>query len=597
MTKIRINALPQPKGTEPIKVKKTIQPVEKGDPFNMEIEKGEFVIGNFDHTGFPSTFVAGGSKHYAGGTDINAPENTFVFSNDKTMRIKNKEVVESFGKKEKKTGYTPAKIAKQYDNNSFLKVLADKDTDRLQRETAEDMIKNYNSKLGKLSLAQESMKGFPEGLPFVAMPYLEEMGIDPTTLVHGTGDTATVPTPGEEDVQQSKFGGTLKLKITGVPNKQAGGPSPNKSLAYNEEFVNDLIEKKGPGYLGALPVNFNPVDRGMVDDKQVQVKGSDNIYGKKDWTSAELFPDFRNRNAWYFEQHPEFDPRSAKDVKAFQSAYNEKAKSMGLKPYFSSKPGSKYSLDGKFGEVTFSTPNLDYKPQPVAAPPAYVAPANTSRSLPVLKKPAIQEAPVNQDNPFWTQDLIKMQGAVGDYNRIKKYMPWQAGFETYLPQGNYFDPTRELAANSEQAATQYQALSAFSGPQQLNSRMSAVSGNALANAANILGKYNNMNIAEANQVEQNRTTILNQSSQVRAVQATGLYDKTVATNQNFDNAKAAARNNIRESIVNGLTNRGRTQALNVMNKQYRVDPRTGFVNFTGVPGVIDPAQRTQDISD
>ena len=39
------------------------------------------------------------------------------------------------------------------------------------------MIKNYNSKLGALALAQESKKGFHQGIPAAARPYMDEMGL------------------------------------------------------------------------------------------------------------------------------------------------------------------------------------------------------------------------------------------------------------------------------------------------------------------------------------------------------------------------------------------------------------------------------------
>ena len=75
-----------------------------------------------------------------------------------------------FGKSKKKGGYTPAELAKPYDINKYKAILMDKDSDRLDRENAELMIKNYIMKLGALAIAQESKKGFPQGIPEMARP-------------------------------------------------------------------------------------------------------------------------------------------------------------------------------------------------------------------------------------------------------------------------------------------------------------------------------------------------------------------------------------------------------------------------------------------
>lgn len=92
------------------------------------------------------------------------------------MKIKDPEVLKMFDLKPKKGGFTPADIAKKYDINSYKKLLYDPNTDELTRKTATLMIKNYIMKLGYLSIIQEAMKGFPQGMPEAAKPVLETMG-------------------------------------------------------------------------------------------------------------------------------------------------------------------------------------------------------------------------------------------------------------------------------------------------------------------------------------------------------------------------------------------------------------------------------------
>jgi hypothetical protein len=164
---------------------------------------------------------------------------------------------------------------------------------------------------------------------------------------------------------------------------------------------------------------------------------------------------------------------------------------------------------------------------------------------------------------------------------IKKYMPWQAGYNPTLMDPTFYDPTRELAANASAANISSQAIGMYAGPQSMNSRLSQVQGNATKNAADILGRYNNMNVGVANQFEANNAGIMNQYGADKANQATNLFDKNTIVNQQFDNSKNMARQNLRQSYIDAITNRGQTQALNSIQQQYQVDPSTGgYINFT-----------------
>jgi hypothetical protein len=143
------------------------------------------------------------------------------------MRIKDPTILAQFGMPFKKGGYTPAEIAKKYDTSKYKKILADPNTDDLQRETAELMIANNNLKLAKLAIYQESMKGFPQGMPQVGMPYLEEMEIDPAQFVQenpGQGDDETA-----EADNMSRFGGPL-------PKAQWGKNTQSKMLPKFSEY-------------------------------------------------------------------------------------------------------------------------------------------------------------------------------------------------------------------------------------------------------------------------------------------------------------------------------------------------------------------------
>jgi hypothetical protein len=60
-----------------------------------------------------------------------------------------------------------------------------------------------------------------------------------------------------------------------------------------------------------------------------------------------------------------------------------------------------------------------------------------------------------------------------------------------------------------------------------------------------------------------------------------LYDQNTIANQQYDNAKLAMRNNLRNQYTNAMTNRSKTDALNQLYPQYAVSPGTGgFMHFT-----------------
>jgi len=191
--------------------------------------------------------------------------------------------------------------------------------------------------------------------------------------------------------------------------------------------------------------------------------------------------------------------------------------------------------------------------------------------------------------PFWLQDIINTAGAASDLYSIRKHQPWQAFPNVDFAEPTFYDPTRQLAANAEQANIAAQQIGAYASPQQMNARLSAVQGQAAKQAADTLGQYNNQNVSVANQFEQFNTQVYNQGEAQRAGLATQLYDKYSLLNQNFDNAKRAARANVREQYTNALTNRAMTQTLNSLYPQYHVDPVTGgFTYYTGQEKSVVP---------
>lgn len=144
----------------------TIKAIEK-DKANLEAEHGE-VLFKFDAGGI---FKIMGKSHAKGGTPLKADPGDFIFSNDKSLAITEKEA-EIFNLSYSSKGQhlnTPAKILKKEIDtrlyNKYMVTLNDPNADLLAKTTAQLMLGKYMEKIGQLGYLQESKKDFPQGLP------------------------------------------------------------------------------------------------------------------------------------------------------------------------------------------------------------------------------------------------------------------------------------------------------------------------------------------------------------------------------------------------------------------------------------------------
>jgi len=170
------------KGSAYTGVKETVDEVPREEA-NLEAEGGETAFGPISGQSIPDHLKIRGKRHSEGGVPLNLPDDTFIFSDTASLKINDPSVLAMFNKTPKKGGYTPAELAKPYNINKYKSLLLDPDTSKLERDTATIMIKNYIMKLGALALVQESMKGFPQGVPEMAKPYMEANGISEEDLM------------------------------------------------------------------------------------------------------------------------------------------------------------------------------------------------------------------------------------------------------------------------------------------------------------------------------------------------------------------------------------------------------------------------------
>ena len=770
--------------TKELKKKSTLGPVPE-DQATLEAELGEYAaIPDVD--GLPALYKIGGKRHSQGGTPLNLPENSFIYSDTAGMKIKDPKILEEFGMPIKKGGYTPADMAKKYDLNKYREILADKTTDKLARETAEKMIANYNVKLAKLALYQESKKGFPDGIPTVALPYMAMNAVQPqdvlplkeaqTPAMQGAEDeieAADNPTEEQFEAEQTqpmaryggvanrikgnpllkkvyaKLGGSQKrfkpetgIYMTmaeggpvftdgngvqyskntsdidipamfgygGQPMYQNGGGAPNtpvdgskpadtkipedkikkiddptlavgdyykdadgktrkvtkikatdkvvnKSVSGKENYkpkygsleedvkkadaIMKDLEEKGfakqdsnggwtiyRGAAKALPLadkdfltglssynkdddgkslgapGFKIVKQSTYEDKSKKKQTNDGFYGYADPNMVEMrYWQARNPNG-SIEDFEKMDDatklQNRKEMLKFYNYSDEEINKLGDKindpaklytgDFISNKKTGlvkrnqeKFETSGYRSQLgddyMFGLEHMDkYNMQ--TTPEGDLITEDTTTE----KKDDNHDIPTNEldVNPkpqmgpeWWLQDVIKTAGAAGDMARIKKRLPWAPKLNPVLMDPTFKDPTRELAAIQEQYNIGAQGAAAFAPSQALNSRMSQMAGQGARAAAEVLGRYHNDDVGIANNFSATKAQVLNQSNAANAEITKGLFDATTIANQQYDNAKNQARQELRSSYIDAITNKEQAYALNQLYPNYQIDPSKG----------------------
>ena len=193
------------------------------DEATIEAERGETVIGDLDNDGMVEHAKIGGKRHSHGGTPLNVPDGSFVFSDYRGLLIKNPDVLKNIFGMNTNKAVTPAKVAQRYEINKFKDMLNDPFIDPIDRKTAQLMIDNNMRKLGQLALIQEGMKGFPDGIPAIAQPLM-----------------------GSDFAQQ---GGQQMMRKGGIVSYKKGGPAKYQGKNRSQVgFSSDLPDDGIIGY-------------------------------------------------------------------------------------------------------------------------------------------------------------------------------------------------------------------------------------------------------------------------------------------------------------------------------------------------------------
>ena len=106
------------------------------DKANLEAEGGETAFGPISGESIPDHMKIKGKRHHEGGVPLNLPDDTFIFSDTAALKINDPGILMMFNRAPKKGGYTPAELAKPYDIAKYKDILYDKDSGKLEKNTA-----------------------------------------------------------------------------------------------------------------------------------------------------------------------------------------------------------------------------------------------------------------------------------------------------------------------------------------------------------------------------------------------------------------------------------------------------------------------------
>ena len=542
-------------------VSNTLQPVDRAQA-NIEAERGETAYGDFNNDGHNEHMKIGGKRHTQGGTPLNVPEGTFIYSDTKKLRIGGP-VLGQFGKSpDTKQKYTPAQLAKQYDVNKYQAILDDPYTDKMAKSTAARMIDNYQKKLGGLALVQEAMKGFPQGIPDVAMSVLPQgmgeqlaemggyYGTDDYTYMRtgGTGGTD----PGPKKVSKSEI---AKYEKEGY--KRVGNTNVWRRTTSGKDSK-DVIVTPGTGgsSTAGTPGEIIPGRRIPGGGSWRAPSGCENLL----YTIA----DTQARPDCYktFLETNNFKNASEADLKKGLNDWKN-----GYRPTY--KPGTPPT----------NTPGT---PEAKTCPEGYTLdpndPTKCIKAWEKMDEITYEEEPTDETTtgggngggkggrrPYFGKQFMVPP---------KRYTPYAAPLNAMIPEPTFYDPNRELAegaSNRNMMAAYMQQMD----PQQFSARANALNAQGAEQAANTIGRYQNMNVGVANQFSPLQTDIMNKVMAYRADAA----DKLAFNAQQEDKAY---RNTMRNYLkaqdmydINEYDRATKQGMLNETNPYYSIQDGPG----------------------
>ena len=245
-------------------VNNTLGPMKREDA-NLEAEKGETALTDLTNDGSFELYNIGGKRHYDGGTPLNLPEQSFVYSDTSKMKLTVEELKELGIVSKKKM--TPAKASKNFQLNKYTEILENSESDKIAVDTAEDMLNKNKIKLSHIAFLQERKKNFSDGVPLAAYPYMIENGINPQEFeqkIQQEQQQQMAMGPGMNDLQQFTGGPQTQMSMGGEETHTMPDGTVHSGATHEDYMA--MMEQPNMGQpnmmnygMGGSPFEENPL--------------------------------------------------------------------------------------------------------------------------------------------------------------------------------------------------------------------------------------------------------------------------------------------------------------------------------------------------
>jgi hypothetical protein len=591
---------------------------ESEDP-DIIVEKQEQIIGDFDGDGKQELMGVNTGTHDSGDDQgVSVPDGSFVYSDTKELTIDQPRGVMSNGvdadeykkggkvKKSKKVthegllyGYkdfgatgpaTPAQLAKKYDLQKMSAIMDDPKKDHLAKKTANLMYGNYMNKLTQLADTQEAMKAAKKAKEQRARmemggfaPEMQGGGtarIDSRTMVAGP-KPKVAPGVYLPDPVPFRIGDKERAEAERIAQMEAAEAQRTAGMRYIVG-ADAYVPVKSSGAPVTDPLRaYGILPPGYVGDGTTST-GSNTTSSPVATTGASTTGTTSTGSGTPGKRKVMVTPPQGKNVYGFRFDQDPNQTPIPMIPGAGSFINKDQILP--LDIITSGKQSSPYQPQEVdmTGLGAYdpVIPKGSTRLNKFLvgARDTAKDVSKALSNPDTLGDIALGLKSLG----IKKYKPSEPPVVSVSPRAGYLSPDRELAYNSEMAA-----MAGLIGNQMGNTRNAAAiargaQGQALTNAANILGKTYNANVGIKNQFETLATNLTNETLEKQRERAGRLNYDTFMANQMYRNQINDALDATVKRAYQKESEARNIATANLDNKYWHYDKR-GFPvwNFEG----------------
>lgn len=596
---------------------------------NVEAEKGETMVTADVSSNRKELVAIGGKKHSQGGTPINAPVDSAIYS-DK-LKITDPIILKFFNESGKKPK-TFAELSKKYDISKLNEKRENPLNDKITNNSIDKSLEDANFKLSALFTLQEfhEEKGKPDEHSEHFEPFMERMRLDYDDLLgtkgeeggtgmtpemkHGgivfdqlpiaaTGDEIVAP-PYNENQAFDKVGIERLNEYLNIYGIQPLNTNASKSavLAKIKEAQSEAVRQNPNLIFDYMTTDTEDTTKSHrpnnklqgimkgISNTKVKPSGADGTYTNDDLRAMleegslntdNVLDAYQDNKWWYRMVNADIKEVSQEEMARKKELLDKEGIEQG---------GIRYlHLGDGYYEAYKTKPNgeiVKVEPDPAAVDKIHQWNVEHLSDTP--------EDPKNMDF-LWANKRALRQAKKAKRN-IPYIEPFTPVADTQFTDMAYYNPDQAINAIQSMVNTQGDKLAMFAPQQQQTANFLA--GQQFDAIAKVIGNYEDKNITAYNQEQSINTQIANQASDRLARAIESHHNKTATLKQNYANAINAADKNIAENEIAMWQERAdRLNMEKTIGEQYAVNPNTGIIEFQKGKDFFPNASTQKDAAD